>query len=40
MTRLMKRFQIRIEFVPEDLWIGVFWKRTSGIRWSCLDIWI
>ena len=34
--------KIRLEFKPQDLWVGVFWKRgdeAAGSRKS-MDIWI
>jgi hypothetical protein len=24
---------VRVEFVPNDLWVGVFWKATPGKRY-------
>lgn len=29
-------WRIDLEFKPQDLWIGVFWKTTG----HCLDAWI
>lgn len=29
-------FRWAFEFKPQDLWIGVFWKRIG----NCLDVWI
>ena len=37
--------RIALEFKPQDLWIGVFWKKTELFPWnyrnrSRCDIWI
>lgn len=31
-------FKIRLEFKPQDLWVGAFWQRRnrSQHRWICL----
>lgn len=34
--------RIRVEFKPEDCWIGAFWRTTEtcmGFRWQ-FDLWI
>jgi hypothetical protein len=32
---------IRIEFKPEDLWIGVFWRKQHEQGWHTrFDVWI
>jgi len=43
----MKNMKIRLEFKPQDFWIGVFWKRyrlfkelLSNEKVTYLDIWI
>lgn len=32
----------RFEFKPQDLWLGVFWKRENHVGYirSTLDIWV
>jgi hypothetical protein len=46
----MKRFTVRWEFKPQDLWVGVFWKREavalddgngdSNFMHRRLDVWV
>jgi len=41
---------LRLEFKPEDCWIGVFWKRSGGVQYpnhgaidgfyNQLDVWV
>lgn len=34
--------RIRLEFKPEDMWVGVYWKRTRVGRATraVIDVWI
>ena len=34
--KAMSEWNIRVEWKPEDLWIGVYWRRAGGR----LDIWL
>lgn len=37
----VKRWFCRIEWKPQDLWVGVFWKRQTGYRGlPSLDVWV
>ena len=38
---MKRKWFIHLEFKPQDLWIGVFWKRTrcAGPH-QFLDIWV
>lgn len=32
---------LRIEFKPQDFWVGVYWKRTyDKVYMDYLDIWV
>jgi len=30
----------RFEWKPQDMWIGVYWKRTPGEDVDRLDVWV
>jgi len=35
-------FTVSLEFVPQDLWVGIFWRQRPNfpmLRWARLDIW-
>jgi hypothetical protein len=31
-----KRFYCRLEWKPQDLWVGAFWRRCG----NCIDLWV
>lgn len=42
---MIERLKIGVEFKPQDLWVGVFWKthgheRDFASKWHHCDIWI
>ena len=37
---MMIDFSVRLEFKPQDLWIGVFWKTTQKCHGSYVDLWV
>lgn len=32
----MRRWSVRLEWKPQDLWIGVFWKKET----LYVDVWV
>jgi len=41
-TQFVTRWRVRLEFKPQDLWIGVFWKKGAerGFDEDHINIWI
>ena len=39
--RLIAALTLRLEFKPQDCWIGVFWRTTPKANWmQRIDVWI
>lgn len=34
------KVEVRLEWKPQDCWIGVFWRREVGWRFTQLDVWV
>ncbi len=32
--------KVRLEFKPQDLWVGIFWRRRGCKRFLETDVWI
>lgn len=41
-TRRERRWCVRLEWKPADLWVGAFYSTTTGPtgRWAVLDVWV
>lgn len=35
-VRLGEHITVSVEFVPQDVWVGVYWRR----RWALLSVWV
>lgn len=38
--RFLKRWEIRLEFKLEDMWMGTYWRRSNDHLVAWLDVWI
>lgn len=38
--KVFRRWRIRVEFQPRDVWVGVYWVRKYEVGWSKLHVYV